>query len=209
MALKSKLSIIGLYEHDDTIFNGMQLPAEMSRNIMIDYIYMECADLELLYPEPDVMKKLISSWSVARLHAWERLYESTVQSYNMIHNFDRYEDWTDNGSASSNASASGTQSGNASGSETVTVSKPGYNTSAGYVMVEQTGRTGYSSSSGTSSSNSNESSTTAGRHVGHLYGNIGVTTAAQMLQGERDINAWDVYEAITQEFKEKFCVLVY
>ena len=48
-----------------------------------------------------------------------------------------------------------------------------------------------------------------GEHKGHLYGNIGVTTAAQMLQGERDINTYDVYKAIADEFKRKFCICVY
>lgn len=206
--MKSKLSIIGLYEHDDTVFNGLQLPAEMSRNILIDYIYMECSDLELLYPEPSIMKKLISSWSLARLHSWERLYESTVQSYNMIHNFDRYEEWNDNGSRDNTASATNSQSGRASGTEETVVHKPGYNSTT-YVTTEQTSRSTNSNSSSSASANSNERDITAAQHRGHLYGNIGVTTAAQMLQGERDINAWDVYEAITQEFKERFCVLVY
>lgn len=206
--MKSKISIIGLYEHDQTIFNGFQLPALMSRNILIDYIYMECADLELIVPNPDIMKKLISSWSTARLHSWERLYESTVQDYNMIHNYDRYEEWIDNGSTDNTRTASGSQSGRGSGSESTTIAKPGYNSTT-YVTTEQMGRTSNSSDSSNSSANSNERNITAGQHKGHMYGNIGVTTAAQMIEGERQIDGWDVYMAITQEFKEKFCVLVY
>ena len=206
--MKSKLSIIGIYEHDDTVFNGLQLPAEMSRNILIDFIYMECSDLELLYPEPSVMKKLISSWSVSRLHSWERLYESTVQEYNMIHNFDRYEEWTDNANRDNTTAVSNSRQGNSSGTVQNTISKPGYN-STNYVTVEQnrTDSSNYVSDNG--NANSTEKDVSLALHKGHLYGNIGVTTAAQMIQGERDIDAYNVYMAITQEFKERFCVLVY
>lgn len=206
--MKSKLSIIGLYEHDDTIFNGLQLPAQMSRNVLIDYIYMECSDLEVMYPEPDVMKKLISSWSIARLHSWERLYDSTVQEYNMLHNYDRYEEWTDNSNTDNNVSASNSRNGRSDTNTSTVISKPGYNTA----VVVDTERSRVDSDSNVTES---QSATTTAKdvslalHKGHMYGNIGVTTAAQMIQGEREIDLYDVYMAITQEFKEKFCVLVY
>ena len=123
--MKSKLSILGLYNYDENIFSGLQLPSQMSRAILIDYICMECADLELLYPDWELMQKLLSSWSVARLHSWERLYESTVQEYNMIHNYDRYEQWSDNGQRDQNIQADANEEGSNSGTGKRTEKKPG------------------------------------------------------------------------------------
>ena len=38
------------------------------------------------------------------------------------------------------------------------------------------------------------------KHDAHLYGNIGVTTSQQMLSDELDIQAWNIYEHITDAF---------
>lgn len=46
-------------------------------------------------------------------------------------------------------------------------------------------------------------------HRGHLYGNIGVTTSAQMLEGELKIRKQDLISIIVREFKENFCIMVY
>lgn len=170
------MSVKGLYDWDNTLFNGLALPSAMDKNTMINYIIMECSDLEIVITDSDTLKIMIESWSISRLHSWERLYESTVQNYNMIHNYDRYEDWTDNGTASGKAD----------------LSKTAYN-EATPALADRNETEGKSQNV----------------HRGHMYGNIGVTTAAQMIQGERDINLFDVYQAIADEFKRKFCACVY
>lgn len=46
-------------------------------------------------------------------------------------------------------------------------------------------------------------------HSAHLYGNVGVTTSAQMLEGELEIRKQDLISIIVREFKEAFCIMVY
>lgn len=178
------MSVKGLYDWDPTLFNGLQIPAPMNKNIMINYIIAECSDLEVAITNPDTLKIMIESWSLARLHSWSRLYESTVQEYNMTHNYDRYEEWSDAGQGSSAANSNTTNS------------KAAYNNSNPVVSDKQ-------------NQNGNSSTTTNSSHRGHMYGNIGVTTAMQMIKEERDIDTYDVYMAITNEFKRKFCIAVY
>lgn len=43
----------------------------------------------------------------------------------------------------------------------------------------------------------------------HTKGNIGVTTTQQMLQAERESALYNVYDAISQDFQRRFCLLVY
>lgn len=235
--MRGQLSILGLFNYQEEVFSGLIVPNGIDRAVLIEYIMMECADLEVLYPNIEIMQILISGWAKVRQHSWERLYQSTVQNYNMIHNYDRYEEWKDTGArdttgthnetTSNQGTDTSTSSTNGSGSgsntNTQTTSKPGYNVSAGMVNTETVQGTGQTSSTekssstvtGTTSStgnrggsdSTNEQST--GQHTGHLYGNIGVTTAAQMLNEERELYKWDVYAAIAQEFKERFCVMVY
>lgn len=231
--MNATLSILGLYNYDNTVFDGLYTPPDLDKQTLIDYIMMECANLELLYPNFQLMKRLITSWAGARKHSWERLYQSTVQQYNMIHNYDRYEEWTDshnstnNGTetTSENSQSTGTHrstdSTNSESSGVTDTSKAAYNSTDPLTLVESvnSNATAYSNGSGYDYNNNNVSvnenrthngsENADGTHSGHMYGNIGVTTAAQMLNEERELYKWDVYQAIAQEFKERFCILVY
>ena len=231
--MNATLSILGLYNYDNTIFDGLDAPSDLDKQTLIDYIMMECANLELLYPNFAIMKRLITSWAGARAHSWERLYQSTVQNYNMIHNYDRYEEWTDSHNSTNNDTettaenslSTGTHSStdrtNSESTGTTNTSKAAYNSTDPLALVESVGSSatadstgsGYDYNNNNASVNGNRShngaESAAGSHAGHMYGNIGVTTAAQMLEGERDLYKWDVYQAIAQEFKERFCILVY
>lgn len=46
-------------------------------------------------------------------------------------------------------------------------------------------------------------------HRLRAFGNIGVTSSQQLLQSELDIDAWNVYEHITDMFIDEFCVLLF
>ena len=48
-----------------------------------------------------------------------------------------------------------------------------------------------------------------GSHTLHAYGNIGVTTSQQMLQQEREVDLFNLYDIIIESFKMRFCILVY
>lgn len=46
-------------------------------------------------------------------------------------------------------------------------------------------------------------------HTAHLYGNIGVTTTMQMIREQREIVEFNVYQKIIDDFKHRFCILIY
>lgn len=50
---------------------------------------------------------------------------------------------------------------------------------------------------------------THGKHSGRTHGNIGVTTSQQMIEAERKISEFNIYDYIVQSFKKRFCILVY
>ena len=60
------LSIMGLYEYDNTLFQGLQVPEGVSKEHVINEIMLQCAELEVLYPELNIMKLAITTWSVAK-----------------------------------------------------------------------------------------------------------------------------------------------
>lgn len=76
-----------------------------------------------------------------------------------------------------------------------------------------------STTSGTSSTSSAETSSIRDsggesraeqtKHTAHLYGNIGVTTSAQLLREFLDVERFNIYEQIADLFVDEFCVMIY
>lgn len=187
--MTATLSILGLYNYDDTIFDNIELPDGVDSATAVDAILYDCAELEIIYPDPECMKKLISVWSKRELPVWERIYKAVNMEYNPIENYNRTERWTDN----DRGQASGVS--NSSNTNKVT----GYNSNS---FVDRDMSTGNASSS--------SSSVVSSTHSGNISGNIGVTTSQQMLNQELDVaERTDIYSYIVQSFKNRFCLLVY
>ena len=48
-----------------------------------------------------------------------------------------------------------------------------------------------------------------GEHELHAHGNIGVTTTQKLIREQRDIDLFNLYDIIIEDFKMRFCILVY
>ena len=51
--------------------------------------------------------------------------------------------------------------------------------------------------------------TSEGSHELHAHGNIGVTTTQKLIREQREVDKFNLYDIIIEEFKVRFCVLVY
>lgn len=79
------------------------------------------------------------------------------------------------------------------------------------------GRTGTTTNSGTITDTSTNESSTNGTETGTIgntltrieQGNIGVTTTQQMIEAERELVKFNVYDLIIDSFKQRFCLLCY
>lgn len=171
------MTVLGLYNYNDTIFNSMQLPDGVDTDNVVSNLLMELAELEVIYPSWITMQRAIADWSRSRVRSWERMLQALSAEYDPIENYDRREEWTDGEDSSG-----------------------GYkNKVAGFNVGEQT-------DSNSSEQQSNRSAT----HSGRIHGNIGVTMAQQMIQSELDLRAVnDIVQIIVNEFKKRFCIMVY
>lgn len=91
------LSIQGIYEFDPSVFEGFEAPTytdpdnvihTLNRDDVINNILLQCAELEVVYPSPQMMKFAIGVWSASNQDAWNRLYASQLVKYNPIWNVD-------------------------------------------------------------------------------------------------------------------------
>lgn len=106
------LSIMGLYEYDNNIFQGLQVPEGLNREAVINEILLQCAELEIMYPNIDIMKLAITTWSIANQYTWQKLYDTMVVEYNPIWNVDANVTDTLAGSESRDIARTGSGSNN-------------------------------------------------------------------------------------------------
>lgn len=179
--MRALIPFLTIYEWNRNLFSDMVLPAGVNKKTVVDEIVLECAELEPLYPDPVFLREAIGIWSRTEQRDWEKVLEAAAAEFNPIENYDRRETWTDTGSSQS----SGESTGSVAGYNTDTLSPSNSDSSSG-------------SSSGTST------------HDGRVHGNIGVTTAPQMLKEFLEIEPQlNIYKYIAFSFKRRFCLLVY
>lgn len=216
------LSVLGMYNVDSSILGEdvLSLPEGVDRETLLPLLLVEAAELETAYPDPALFKPVCKAWSAARLPAWERMALALSEEYNPLHNYDRTEEedldrtetGTDGGTRSIARGGRDTTTDTTGGSSTEGVT--GYNTAAfaDKSKVTTTGQgsttTDYGSTS-TETRNLTRGGTTKDKRKLRAYGNIGVTTSAEMLRGELEVRNTDIYHIIAREFVRYFCLLVY
>lgn len=168
-------------------------------------ILKECATLECIVQNPDLLKELIRLFLISRKQSYLRLVDTTIQEYNIIHNFDRNEEYTDEITGTANGSNTSNETG--TGSATQENSKATFENPVHLKIADQIDNTATNSTERTDETTQN--TTTSVKHSAHLYGNIGVTTTQQMLEEERKLLQYSVIRNIVEEFKNEFCILIY
>lgn len=214
---RATLSIWGLNLYDNHIFDNMVVPANVDADKVKENILIECAELELLYPDWDFMKDAISLWSNTELPTWTRIANLAALEYNPIENYDRRENALESESrqrdTTRNDDITNKSTGNSVNTSESLTRVAGFNSSALGVKDKTTdGNSSNSNNSGESKQITTEGGTdNTGRvHSSHIHGNIGVTTTQQMAEQELNIAPkLNVVKYIVESFKQRFCLLVY
>ena len=205
MAREATLSILGLYNWDEHIFDFMQLPDGLDKQTCIDNILSRYAEMEILYPNPVIMKNLIGVWSRGAQYEWDKLYKTMLLDYDPIANYDRTETRNLNSAGQGHSQDSGTDTTLTTGEDTEKVN--GFNASPNMVNRSKNNNTNTGTMNyGKANTETFEKSD---NETIRAVGNIGVTTTQQMIEQEREIAKFNLYDIIAEEFKYRFCILVY
>ena len=95
MSTMQRLTMIGLYNYDSTLFDLLELPEGYDKQTFIDSFLLEHGEKCVLYTDPDFMKFSIGAVSRKWALELERIYEALTAKYNPIENYDRSENWED------------------------------------------------------------------------------------------------------------------
>ena len=224
-----KITLIGLERglniNNDSLFTDMDMPSGIDKELLINRILMKANEFELLYSDPIYLKSMIFIWSKTWYKTFERWQQTLTEEYNPIHNYDRYEEWTDDNQRSGKINTKGESSGdNKNKNETsvdgdleTTTGRAAYNSSTyenqNKEVVDDNRKTTSEGSGEYKDKNSSDTTTSdnaKNKHSGHLFGNIGVTTSAAMASEEIRLRyEHNLYNMIADVFMKEFCIMVY
>lgn len=232
----ARLTTIGLYMYDSTLFDDMLIPTKLDRDTLIANILQKSAPFELLLPNFNFLKSSIGLWSAKNIDNWNKIIDALDMDYNPIENYDRIENWSDSASESESESTSSSELLSTSESETVSESSSDsmYNSLTSTNDVSAYDTVGYqpnernvNDNRGNNNSVSNQNRGNQGRqdrnaleghnrkldrmdtHGGRIHGNIGVMTTQNMLLQEYELRQLNMYDEIAKSFCKEFCLLIY
>lgn len=182
------------------LFADIQLPTGIDKEILVNNILKECWDLEPIYPQPILFKKMIDAFFAKKYSDYFRMYTALSDEYNPLHNFDRYEEKDEN---RQNDRTYKRNMDSENSANTETTNKVSAYDSNGFSNSDLENIDDNSSQNVSIDDTDNTVDTYTTKN--HLYGNIGVTTSQQMLESEINLRSkHNIYDIITFDFRAQF-----
>lgn len=241
--MPATMSIMGLYNADPDVLTTLvnAMPTADLKAALPTELLSECAELEIVYPNPTTFRTILAAWVRHRKPIWDKLYATTQFDYDPISNYDRTETETvstDRTRTSTDTYTNSDTQYHTPGKSTTTATdkRYGFNDAASpapagiaETVTEPdltkrelpTGSSAYSELQFTlqgtdvtrdTGNDSTNSSGTEGENITRsirAFGNIGVTTSQEMVQSEREVVRYDFLEDVINDFKARFCLMVY
>lgn len=175
------LSIRGLYIYDPTIFDNMHIPTQCDRDLLITNIVTQLAELEVLYPDPEMMKENIEGWSGIMVRSWQKIADVLYEDYDPFINIRRHEERTT------------TQTRDLANSGTMATKAWDDNE-----MVDRT------------TQNGTDTGTVTTHEEYDLEGDSAITDAQDVARKEIELRRNnELYQIIIDDFKKAFCLMIY
>ena len=204
----AKITLIGMYNADNTLFDGVNLPPDIDKDEFINNLLITAGEFEVLFSDYDFLKFSIGVWSKKWYRTFDKWVEGMKATWNPIENYDRYEEITD------------------TTGRNVQNNTNGVNTLTGSSTANSENKVSAYDSNVYSPESSNEDKTTSQsenrltnedklkedtnyKHTAHIHGNIGVTQSGEMLLNWYDVSKWSLYEHMTDLFKKELLICIY
>ena len=236
------LDIMALYNHDQTLFSAFQVPTSITwvehgpegdvthtesipytKQNIIDNILLECAELEVVYPDSDYMKLAIGTWSTKRLYTWQRIADVLYRKYDPFVNMNRHE-WRE---TVEDRDLAGSETPNLTDTETRNLAGTNDSTVTGNVNAfNDSSANGVQRDNVTTDQDTTDTGTVTNRHTGtvnttdtgtvtttddyHIEGDSAIRDAQDIIRLETEQRlANDLIDIIIEDFKKRFCLMVY
>lgn len=187
--IRSHISLLGAYIYDPTLFDGVVLPDKLDKTVLINNLLAEAAELEVVYTNFEFLKQAITFWSQSRQRAWETMQTVLYEEYDPFINIKRDEtreiiqdrNLTTKNDGTNKLDTAAWNDSDAVEREVQTVDNTTKDTGK-IVTTEKF----------------------------HVEGDSAITDAQDVAKKEFELREkYDLYRYIINDFKQRFCLLVY
>ncbi len=208
MPRRAFISTLGMYYANPNLFADMSMPQYtytipdpddpdappvevtadyLDKDNFIYNLLMETAELEVIYPDAEFFQEAIKQWSLARLNVWERVALVLMNKYDPFINIRRHEE------------RNIIQDRDLASGATNTYNQNAWNDSSS---------TGVQTNVNVSSGTDTGSVTTT--ETFDLEGDSAITDAQDVARKEVELRTeYDLMKYMINDFKKRFCLLVY
>lgn len=213
--IRDGTTLLDLIRFDNTLFDNIELPNGLEKDMVMTAIQQRCLMCQLIYPEPLTFKFLVENWFKRHKNMFAKMYNTTIiEGYSPIENYymeqDSRRDIADNRDTTKTGNEAENDNTHATGTGSTTTTVSAYNASTyqpdNKVESETTNDTDRDSIRDTKDVE-NEVFSRADTLDELKHGRT--TSVAKLIQEERETNKWDFYEWLSSLFEDDFCITVY
>lgn len=201
---KVVMSLGGMYEYDNTIFDDAVIPDGMDKAQLVTTILAECGENETRWSNPFVLKKMIENFFYTRQYKYTKLWESTQLEYDPLENYNltievsRGTQGLDktNRTVESESTTEGSNENQRSAFDSVS-----------YQPNEKD--TGSSTVKGGGTENETFDTTRNEAEQRHEFGDNSARSSMDNIRQQRAIVDFNIYQVIALEFEDQITIPVY
>lgn len=210
---------------EPTLFDDAEIDSRINRQTMTNAIIMRCGTLQPIYIDTRTFKIMINTFFATKKRTITKLLDSEMFEYNPIENYNMREKVVDSHTGTDtqefghvldtkytpNLNSKQVNTPNTVVEETVSAFNSG-----GYSPAKKSAHSGTDTTENNQTGNATNNETNSGNdktiydntHTVNTErsGNIGVTTSQQMIEQERKVAVFSVYEWIAVEFENEFFI---
>ena len=205
--MHATLSLNGMLNVYPELFSGLQVPASVDKDSVVNALLLDTMELEVLLPNPEIMKQALSIYSVQMLPSWIRYAMALGLEYNPLDTDNHTRELQHQGEDHSTRTPNLTTTGQNSGSDSTTREVTGFDSEALQTAEKNSTSLGSSNTVTSSGTDSTEASNSYSDNE-TLTGRAG-RSAQELVQEEISLAQENVITKIVDDIKRQFCLLVY
>lgn len=89
------LPLIGIYNFNEHIFDGLTFPEGIDKEIAVNEILTRSGEFEILYPDDAFLTAMITHWGKKHYRTFDKWVKALAIEYKPLENFDRNEETRD------------------------------------------------------------------------------------------------------------------
>lgn len=205
--MHATLSFDGLFIGYPALFDELQVPKEIKKDIVVEYLLSETMELEVMISSGPVMARALAAYSAVMLPSWTRYAKALGLEYNPLNTDEHTRTLEHSGEDSNTRSPNLTTTGQNNGSDSTTREVVGFDSAQLQTAEKNTTQLGTGNTI-TSTGTDKTEGTTKYTDTETYKGRAG-KSAQSLVLSELAVAYENTVAKIVDDIKQKFCLLVY